>query len=403
VKTERVVVKNATLRGRTGLWSILVEDGRIGEISKNLKEGKTGIVLDAGGSLVTESFAIAHLHLDKVRTADRTPKDALYAYQRGNMDTRTSISLASALKRDYNRREIASRARGMLEEALQNGVTHLRAFADTGTRGKLEAVKALLELKDSFKGRVSLQIVAFPQEGIETDPGAEDYVEDAIKAGADVVGGIPWLETSTQRQQKHIDKMFSIAKRFDRPLAMLVDDEGDPKLRTLEMLARKTIHEGWQGKVQACHARAMGSYGGEHSRSVAQLCAKAGVGIVTSPHTGPISTRVDLLQKSGVVVALGQDDCSDAYYPYGRCNMLEVAFLASHLLRMMGPSEVAELYDMVTNNPAKIMNVPDFGLRQGATANLIVLRQKTLVEALAYQARPKLVISHGIAQSSGTI
>jgi cytosine deaminase len=319
------------------------------------------------------------------------------------MDTRRSILLASSLKGDYDSREIASRARAMLEEALQNGVTHLRAFADTGTRGKIEAVKALLELKDSFKGRVSLQIVAFPQEGIETDPGAEDYVEDAIKAGADVVGGIPWLETSTQRQRKHIDKMFSIAKRFDRPLAMLVDDEGDPKLRTLEMLARKTIHEGWQGKVQACQARAMGSYDGEYSRSVARLCAKAGVGIVTSPHTGPIFTRVDLLQKSGVVVALGQDDCSDAYYPYGRCNMLEVAFLASHLLRMMGPSEVAQLYDMVTVNPAKIMNVPDFGLRQGAKANLIVLRHKTLVEAFAYQAQPKLVISHGVAQSNGTV
>jgi cytosine deaminase len=195
VKTERVVIKRASLRGRTGLWSILVEGGRIGEIARNLKGGTTGDVFDACGSLVTESFAIAHLHLDKVRTADRIPKDALYAYQRGDMDTKRSISFASSLKRDYDRREIASRARGVLEEALRNGVTHMRAFADTGTRGKLEAVRALLELKDSFKGKVSLQIVAFPQEGIETDPGAEDYVEDAIKAGADVVGGIPWLET----------------------------------------------------------------------------------------------------------------------------------------------------------------------------------------------------------------
>jgi len=51
--------------------------------------------------------------------------------------------------------------------------------------------------------------------------------------------------------------MFEIAKEYDRDVAMLTDDAGDPGLRTTEYLALKTIRENWVGRVTACHAKAM--------------------------------------------------------------------------------------------------------------------------------------------------
>jgi cytosine deaminase len=351
--------------------------------------------IDAQGCLVTESFVVAHLHLDKVRTVDRASVEALSSYQKGNMDTRKSVALASKIKESYSRSEIVSRAREVLEEALLNGVTHMRAFADTDTKSRLEAVRALLALREEFKSRVEIQVVAFPQEGIEADPGAEEYVERAVELGADVVGGIPWLERDERDQKRHIDKMFAIAKSYYRPIAMLVDDAGDQKLRTLEMLASKTIKEGWRGRVEACHARAMQLYTDRRAARIARFCRRAGVGVVSSPHTGPLHTRLDLLKRAGVTVALGQDDCADAYYPYGRCNMLEVAFLASHIIRMMSHIEIEELYDMITVEPAKIIGIKSFGLEVGMEANLVVLGQKTVREALAYHEKPRFVVSHG--------
>ena len=376
------------------MWEIEFDKGRIKRVVRTEGHGHTGFV-DAEGGLVTEPFVVAHVHLDKVMTASRLAPDALTAYQQGKMDTRKSIKLASKLKEGYSETEIVSRARPLVEGAMENGVAAMRAFADTDTMSELKAVKALMALRDEFVGRMTIQVVAFPQEGVEADPGAEEFVERAVEAGADVVGGIPWLEKDTEKQKRHIDKMFAVAKRHRRPIAMLVDDSGDPNLRTLEMLARKTIEERMVGRVQACHARAMQVYPERYAQTVARLCKNAGVGVVSSPHTGPLHARIDLLRKLGVTVALGQDDCSDAYYPFGRCNMLEVAFLAAHLLREMTTAEMDELYNMITINPAKIIGTNGGRIVRGQPADLVVLPESDVVSALATHGRPKLVVAGG--------
>ncbi len=382
------------MRARRGLWDIEIAGGRVARITKS-SGGDQSRTLDAKGGLVTEPFVVAHVHLDKVMTANRLPPDALTAYQRGSMDTRKSIKLASKIKEGYSEGDILARARPVVEGALEYGVAAMRAFADTDTLSELKAVRALLALRGEFSGRLSIQVVAFPQEGIEADPGAEEYVEKAVEIGADVVGGIPWIEKDKAKQKKHVDKMFAVAKRHGKPIAMLVDDAGDPELRTLEMLASKAIQDGMVGRVQACHARAMQMYPDSYARRVARLCRRAEIGVVSSPHTGPLHARIDLLRKSGVTVALGQDDCSDAYYPFGRCNMLEVAFLASHILRKMTPIDVEDLYDMITINPAKIIGSGTGTIAKGNPANLVVLSEKDVTESLAVHGKPAAVIASG--------
>jgi cytosine deaminase len=391
--SSQFVISNCRLRRREGLWRIVVERGKVASVERD--GGKSGTTFDACGSLATESFVVAHIHLDKVLTAGRAPDEALDAYQSAKMDSRRAVEVAARVKAGYTEEDIASRARVILNNAAGYGVTHMRAFADTDSLSGLKAVNALLKLRKEFRGSVSIQVVAFPQQGVQSDPGAEEYVEKAVEKGADVVGGIPWLERTTAAQQKHIEKMFEIAARHDRPVAMLVDDAPDRSLRTLEMLARTTVRYGWQGRVQACHARAMGVYTRLYAAHVAELCARAGIGVVLNPHTGPCHAPLSILEDAGVKVALGQDDCSDAYYPYGRCNMLEVAFLSSHLLRMMRGDQMERLYDMVTISPAEIIGLQGFGLRVGNTANLVVLEEKSTCEALMFQSRPKLVMSHG--------
>ncbi len=139
----------------------------------------------------------------------------------------------------------------------------------------------------------------------------------------------------------------------------------------------------------------MALYPTPYFQKVAALLKKAQMGVVSDPHTGPLHARVRELLQENVLVCLGQDDISDAYYPYGRNNMLEVAFLASHLLWMTTAADMEILYDMVTRRAAQAMGLKDFALKVGAPANLVVLKESSVLEALRSHEAPLAVISHG--------
>ncbi|MEM2192561.1 MAG: amidohydrolase family protein [Candidatus Hadarchaeales archaeon] len=378
-----LVIKNARLREDPAkLFTIGIRDGRIARISSEKSSGDRE--LDANGCLVTEAFVNPHLHMCKVYTLKMIGEEAIKLYQTPEMGTAmTAIEVASEVKRKYDASWIYENAKRALMLALKHGVLHIRAFVDTDTKAKLEGIKALLRLRDDFKDFVKIQVVAFPQDGVVRDPGAEEMVRKAVEMGADVVGGIPWIEFTDEDAKKHVDLMFDIAKEYNRDVAMLTDDAGDAGLRTTEMLVRRAIKEGWKGRVEICHARAMQLYPDPYFQKLVSLLRQADAGVVSDPHTGPLHARVRELLNAGVTVALGQDDIADAYYPYGRNCMLEVAFLASHLLWMTTFSDMETLYNMITRNPAKILRVDGYGLRAGCRADFVVLGVESVWAAIA--------------------
>ncbi len=387
-----LVVKGGRLRDGRRV-DVGVRGGVIAEIGEGLRGD---VELDAGGGLVTESFANPHLHMCKVYTLEMIEDEAMKHYHGAGMGgAMTAIEIASKVKERYHESWIYENARKAALEALRHGCLHIRAFVDTDTRARLEGVKALLRLREELRGVVSIQVVAFPQDGVVRDEGAGELVRKAVEMGCDVVGGIPWIELTEEDAQTHIDQMFEIAVEHGKDVAMLVDDAGDPGLRTTEALAKKTIKTGWNGRVTACHARAMELYPDPYFRKLAKLLRRAGVSVVSDPHTGPLHARVRELLGEGVNVALGQDDIADAYYPYGRNKMLEVGFLASHLLWMTSRSDMETLYDMITWRAAEAMGVKGHRIEVGAPANLVVLPVKSVWEAFWYQPEPRYVVSGG--------
>lgn len=391
------LIKNAKTRfSGNDLLQIGIQSGKIIAIAPKI-EGEAKQVINADGHLVTESFVNGHLHLCKVYTLSMMDDEALGAYTGESMGgAMTAIELAARVKEKYNESWIIENVRKAVKLAIRFGNTHIRAFADTDTKARLEGVKALIRAREEFKGKVDIQVVAFPQDGVVRDPGAEDYVEEALKLGADVVGGIPWIEYTDVDAQEHIDRMFALAKKYNKPISMLIDDAGDPTLRTLEMLAVKTIKEGWEGRVTAQHARAMALYPEPYYRKIEYLLKRAQIGVVSDPQTGPLYARVKSLYKAGVRIALGQDDIADAYYPFGRNNMLEVAFLAAHLMWMTSREEMEILYDLITTNAALALNIPNYGLTEGGNADLVILNANSVWEAIWNHEAPLHVFKDGV-------
>jgi cytosine deaminase len=323
-------------------------------------------------------------------------EDCLKDYHASGMGkAMTAIELAARVKEKYDESWIIKNVRRAVAQAAHYGCTHIRAFADVDSKARLEGVKALIRAREEFRCIVDIQVVAFAQDGIVREPGAADLMRQAMALGADVAGGIPWIEYTDTDIHEHIKVVFDIAKEFDKDVSMLVDDAGDPGLRSLEGMAVETIQRGWQGRSLAHHARAMAMYPTPYFQKVAALLKKARMGVVSDPHTGPLHARVRELLQENVLVCLGQDDISDAYYPYGRNNMLEVAFLVSHLLWMTTAADMETLYDMITLKAAQAMGLREYGLKIGAPANLVVLNEPSVLEALRNHAAPRYVISHG--------
>ena len=394
-ETFDLIIRGAHLRNNAALQDIVIQNGKITAIQEKV-EGCGLTEIDAAGGLVSESFVNTHLHLCKVYTLQMMDEKALKDYQGADMGKAMSaIELAARVKDNYDERWIIKNVRRALLDAAKYGCTHIRAFADVDTKARLEGIKALIRARAEFKGIVELQVVAFAQDGIVREPGAAELMNKAMELGADVAGGIPWIEFTDADIAEHVRVIFDLAVKFNKDVSMLVDDAGDPGLRSLELQALEAIKRGWQGRSLAHHARAMALYPTPYFQKVAALLRKANMGVVSDPHTGPLHARVRELLEMGNLVCLGQDDISDAYYPFGRNNMMEVAFLASHLLWFTAAADIETLYDMVTTSAARAINVNDYGLKVGVTANLVVMNEPSVVEVLRYHEQPRHIISHG--------
>ena len=389
-----IVIRQARLRSGA-VTDIAIAGGKYAAVAPSIGE-KGKLEIAAEGRLTTESFVIAQLHLDKVLTGDWIDAGAKTEYFEESMaGAMTAIEKAAAVKARYEEGDILARIDTALGYAMFNGVSHIRAFIDVDSKAQLKAIKAAIRARDKWRGRVDLQVIAFPQDGLIREPGTEELLHECMALGADMVGGIPWIEFTDEDMRRHVDIAMDIAVKHDKDVSMLVDDAGDPGLRTTEYLALKTVQCGWTGRVAACHARAMQLYNEVYHRKVVVLLKRAGIGIVTNPHTGPLHVRVRELARDGVTLALGGESVNDPYYPYGRNNMLESAFAASHTLWAMAPADWSLLFDMITVNPAKIMRLPPHAIAAGNDANLVVLEAQSMREALAWHPEPRWYIRDG--------
>jgi cytosine deaminase len=396
-----LIVREARVRGTEGTVDIGIEGDRIAKIGPKLGS-KAEREIPADGRLVISSFVNPHMHLDKCMVRDLMPPNSTFAFDE-------SIELTWAFKRDSTIDDICKRAIGVAEQAVASGTTFMRVFADVDTIGGLKPVQAMVAVREKVKDILDIQVVAFPQEGIVRNPGSEELMYKAMEAGADVVGGLAWWEHRDEDAQKHIDICFDVAKKFNRNIHMLLDNSADATSRTLEMLALKTLKEGGGRHVAASHCESLAFYNDVHAAKVIELVRRAGMSIVSNAHlslafTAVVTarepatrniTRVRELLRAGVNVASGQDDVNDPYYPFGRCDQLEVAWVMAHTAQLVFPRDIETALEIVTTNAARVMSLTDYGLAEGKRADLVVLDAPNAKEAIRLQSDRLWVVRKG--------
>jgi cytosine deaminase len=395
-----MVVRHAVVRGHQGMVDIVIEKDRIARVEAKVA-GKGGREIDAAGSLVLPGLFNLHLHADKCLLGE---------IMRPNLSGTLpeAIEITNDFKRKYDPAEVAERASRAIEAGVKNGTTFFRLFADVGTIGGLRAARGLLLAREKFGGYCDIQVVAFPQEGIVRDPGAAELLDEAMKEGCDIVGGLPWYEYTDAEAREHIDICFDIAKRYDRDIHMLVDDTDDENSRSLEYLALKTMRENFHGRVAASHCGAMAAYNDVYAAKIVDMVATAGVTISVNAHINLVCSarldreprrrgiaRVKELLTRGANVVTSQDDVNDPYYPFGKPDPLECVSMIAHVAQLTLPHELEQAMSMVTENAAKAARVDDYGIAPGKRADLVVVGARSVHEAIRLQPLRRHVIKGG--------
>jgi cytosine deaminase len=379
---------------------ILLEAGRIAAIAPHLEQ-TAPLELDLGDRLVSPPFVESHIHLDSALTIGEPRWN-----QSGTLFE--GIEIWRDRKQSLTLEDVKQRAIATLKQQAMQGVLFVRSHADVSEQ-TLTALKGLLEVREAVKDWITLQVVAFPQDGVYGGPRNEELLEEALRLGADAVGGIPHYELTREDGVRSVHRIFELAATYDRLIDIHCDEIDDDQARFLEIMVANAIRSGMGDRVTASHTTAFHSYNNAYAGKLLGFIQRTCINFIANPlinitlqgrtDTYPKRrgvTRVKELWQLGQNISLGHDCVQDPWYSLGTGNMLDVASMAVHVCQMTGTAEIDACYNMVTWNGAKTLHVQDqYGLEVGKPANLIVLDATDRYDAIRRRATVQYVFSRG--------
>ena len=394
-----LIIRGANLPdGRTG-QDIGIQGDRIAAVGPVLA-GEAGIEIDARGMLVSPPFVDPHFHMDATLSLGLPRLNQSGTLLEG-------IALWGELKPHLTQEAIMERALAYCDWAVARGLLAIRSHVDI-CDPRLLAVDALLEVKKRVRPYLDLQLVAFPQGGYYRSPGAVKLLEQALDRGVEVVGGIPHFERTMADGAASVRALCEIAEKRGLLVDLHCDETDDPLSRHIETLAAETRRLGMSGRVTGSHLTSMHSMDNYYVSKLIPLIAESGVSAIANPlinitiqgrhDTYPKRrgmTRVPELMAAGVNVAFGHDCVMDPWYSMGSGDMLEVAQMGLHVAQMTSLEGMHACFRAVTENAARILHLPTYGIAPGCYADLVLLQAGDPIEAIRLRAARLAVLRRG--------
>jgi cytosine deaminase len=378
-----IILRKVRIKEEKDLKDVAINNGKIVAIEDNI-EGSAKREIHGDGRVLIPGFVESHIHLDKALIADRLPNKSGTLLE--------AIEVTGKLKPTFTKEDVEERARKALWMLIKNGTTHIRTHSEFDPSQGFTGFETIMKLKEEFKHLIDIQVVAFPQEGIFKALGTEEMMYKAMEMGADVVGGIPYNDSPAK---DHIDLVFEIAKKYNRPIDFHQDFKDDAEGITIEYVCEKTIKEGFEGRVSVGHLTSLGALPKEKLYPIIELMNKAKINVMSLPatdlHLGGRKdeynvrravTPVRALRDGGVNVCLATNNIRNAFTPYGNGDLVQIAMLAIPVSHLGGADDLPTVLPMITTNPAKALGLKDYGIEVGNNADLVLLDTKVVNEAI---------------------
>jgi len=356
-----------------------VAEGRITALTPSTAQGPAALLLPG--------LVEGHCHLDKTLWGlPWWPNDVgplLTDRIENEKRTRRAIGM-----------DAAREGRALAEAHLAAGTTRLRSHVDVDEESRLTHVEALLGLREAMRDVLDIQLVAFPQSGILRTPGVAEWLEEALRLGCDAVGGLdPSL--IDRDPVRHLDIVFALADRHGKPVDIHLHEAGELGAFSMELIAERTRALGLAGRVVISHGFALGDVAPARADALLALLAEAGVALCTSV---PPSRAVPPLKRArelGMTLFAGNDNIRDTWSPYNAPDMLARAAMVGLKYELRRDVDIALALDAVTGEAAKGCGFTRHGLKVGARADLVVMKARTVAEAVVQRKAPALVVSGG--------
>jgi cytosine deaminase len=397
-----LIVRNARIADRpqdgssgNGFFDIGVEKGRIVAIEPRL--AGEGASYDAAGRLVCAGFVETHIHLDKSCIIDRCEPET---ERQPNV-----VRRVAAAKRDFTVEDVRARARRTLEKCISHGATRMRTHVEVdpgvGLRG-FEGVEALV---DEYKWAIDIELCVFPQEGLTDNPGTDELIVAALKRGAKAVGAAPNYDSDHAGQ---IRRIFELAREFGVDIDMHLDSGNSAEAMDIHLVCELTEQYGLGGHVAVGHMTKMSALPLDALKSHARRLADVGIAVTVLPATDLFMMGRDqefnvrrgvvdanLLAEHGVNCSISTNNVLNPFTPYGDGSLLRMANLHANVLQVSHTHRLAECFRMLTDRSARLLNLPDYGIKIGNPADLVVIDAQSTEQAVAEICQPLAVFKRG--------
>lgn len=388
-----LVVRNARVAG--SLVDVGVADGRIVAIGKNLGEAPESY--DAQGRLACAGLVETHIHLDKSRLNDRLPPET---GRRINPMRRVA-----AIKRELTVEDIRRRAAQTLEQCILNGATRMRTQVEVDPAIGMRGFDGVASLIADYRWAIDIEICVFPQDGLTNYPGTDELLVEALKRGAKAIGGAPRYDPDHAGQ---IRRIFELAREFDAAIDIHLDVGDTPEEMDVPLVCELTEKYRRGGRVTVGHMAKLSTMPPAQLAETARRMADAGVAVTVLPLTDLFVMGRDqdhnirrgvadanFLVEHGVNCSLSTNNVLNPVTPFGDCSLIRMANLHANVLQAGRAEQLREIFAMLTERSARLLNLADYGLSVGNPADIVVIDAESPEQAIAEIRQPLAVFKHG--------
>ena len=394
MSTTKTVFTNAKLADGL-LRDVHVEAGRITSIEAVGSDRVSASVIDIAGDLLVPGFVEGHIHLDTSFYGDtwmphRPCTNGFDVHERVAFQAE-NMAIAAPMDK---------RARDQLDLCIGNGTLQMRSHVMVDGSVGLKSLETILAVREDYKDLIDVQLVAFPQSGILKSPGTPELLDEAIKLGADLVGGLD--PASFDRDVNgHLDVVFGVAEKHGVDIDIHLHDAGSMGAFTIEEICARTVALGMQGHVAVSHAYGLGDLAPDAARKIAATIARSGVSIMTNAPGNHNFPPVALLRREGVTVFSGSDNIRDSWWPYGDGDMLHRAEIIGYRSGFYTDGELKAAFDIVTSEAAKALRLNNYGVHVGAKADFVTVAATCVPEAVVAFPKNRRVFKSGKMVANG--
>jgi len=380
-----ILLKNCRPMGGPSV-DVLVQKGAFARIAPNI-EAPGATVEDAKGAILLPGLVDAHAHLDKSFLG------LCWHPHSGGPSVLNKIDNERRLKRELKLDPALQSARQVVQ-AVRMGTTHINSHVDVDTECGTASIEGVMATRDRYRDAVDIKIIAFPQSGLLRRPGTKELMHEAMKLGADAVGGID--PCGLDRDPKgHLDAIFDIAQTYGKPIDLHLHETGSMGAFSLAMITERTHALGMKGMVTISHAFCLGDSDRDMVDPLIAELAELDIAIMTVGQASRPAPPVKRLVEAGIRVCAGVDGIRDAWAPYGNTDLLERAMLIGLRNNFRDDPDIELAFGLCSAGGASVLRIEDYGLDVGCRADGVLVEAETVAEAVVSRPVRKLVLKNG--------